>query len=79
MNLLKKSQQRVVNEKDETVRILTVPEPHLERINEYLIKQADSLGTLLVSDGYIINQNKVLVRKSSKKIYSLLTLSSLAI
>lgn len=68
-----------MNEKDETVRILTVPEPHLERINEYLIKQADSLGTLLVSDGYIINQNKVLVRKSSKKIYSILTLSSLAI
>lgn len=37
------------------------------------------MDELLTSNDYILNQNKVLVRKSNKKIYSILALVSLAI
>lgn len=37
------------------------------------------MDELLTSDDYILNQNRVLVRKSNKKIYSILALVSLAI
>lgn len=77
--LLKKSQQRIVNENDVSVRILTVPQLHLENITKYLKTQVENLNQLISSDSYHTNQNRVLVRKSNKKIYPILTLVCLAI
>ena len=77
--LLKKSQQRTVNEKDESVRLMTVPQLHLENLGKHLRKEVETMDDLLTSNDYILNQNKVLVRKSNKKIYSILALVSLAV
>jgi hypothetical protein len=61
------------------VRLLTIPPPHLEHLSDYLKREVEGMGQLLTNDAYITNQHKVLVRKSNRKVYSILALAALAI
>ena len=79
VSLVRKSQQTTVNEKDEAVRLLSIPAHHQENLTTYLKRECEQLEGWLGSEDYITNQHKRTVRKSNPKVYELLALAGLEI